>query len=101
MSSPELAAKFVKRSSESAALFHHFPGAIYEFRDRIWRVKQIQGNTPVEIYTSDAFQKPLTELKQQGVTAQNCTTLQQGTSEVFPQTWFCANNQCNRLSLGE
>ncbi len=101
MAFSQLLSKFEKRSSESAALFHHFPGAIYEFRDRIWRVTQLQGSTPVEIYSSDAFQKLLVALKQQGISIQSCTTPQQGASQVFPQTWFCSNPGCNRLVLGD
>lgn len=93
--------KFVKRSSEYAALFHYFPGALYEFREKIWRVRQIQGSTPSTIYLNDSFRRLVDNLKSQGILVQSCTTPKQGTSEVFPQTWVCSNPRCNRFESGE
>jgi hypothetical protein len=99
MSSPFLE-KFIKKSSEYGALFHLFPGAVYEFRDKIWRVKQIQGSPPISIYISNAFQRLLSELKNEGIVPTTATVPKTGTSEVFPQSWYCSNPACNRFEAG-
>jgi hypothetical protein len=99
--SSQLAQRFIKRSSETAALFHHFPGAIYEFRDRIWRVKQLQGNVPRNVFMSDAFRRLLDTLQSQNIQVQTCTTPKQGMAEIFPMSWYCANPSCNKFITGE
>lgn len=100
MSTP-LAQRFIKKSSETASLFHYFPGAIYEFRDRIWRVKQMQGNVPMTVWSSDAFRRLTDALQQQNIQVQTCTTPKQGTAEVFPMSWYCSNPSCNKFISGE
>jgi rubrerythrin len=96
----QIAQRFVKRSSETAALFHHHPHAIYEFRDKIWRVTQMQGNVPANIFMSDAFRRLLVALQTQGIQVQTCTTPKQGVSEVFPMSWYCSNPSCNKFISG-
>lgn len=98
--SSALLEKFIKRSSEYGALFHLFPGAVYEFRDKIWRVTQMQGSPPISIYMSNAFQRLLAELKTEGIVPTTATVPKTGTSEVFPQTWYCSNPVCNRFEVG-
>lgn len=93
--------KFIKRSNETSALFHHFPGAIYEFRDRVWRVKEMHGNIPGHIHLgSDAFRELLKKLESKGIRVQNYSGLRTGTSEVYPMTWYCDNSSCNRFVSG-
>src|SRR2546426_6859150 len=97
----QIANRFIKRSSETAALFHYFPGAVYEFRDRIWRVRQMQGNVPANIFLSDAFRRLLNTLQAQNIQVQTCTTPKHGVSEVFPMSWYCSNPMCNKFLSGE
>ena len=93
--------KFIKRSNESSALFHYFPGAIYEFRDRVWRVKEMHGNIPGHIHLgSDAFRELLKQLEEKGIRVQNYSGLRTGISEVYPMTWYCDNRSCNRFVTG-
>lgn len=98
--SSALLEKFVKRSSEYGALFHLFPGALYEYRDKIWRVNQITGNTPVNIYQGDAFQRLLNQLNKENIQVQSCTVPKNGTSEVFPPSWYCDKPDCNHFETG-
>jgi hypothetical protein len=93
--------KFIKRSNESSALFHHFPGAIYEFRDRVWRIKEMHGNVPSHINLgSDAFKQLLNSLERKGIHVKNYSGLRTGISEVYPMTWYCDNRSCHRFVSG-
>jgi len=90
--------EFVKVSTPIGALFHMFPGAIYEHRDRIWRVKDMRGTVEVDDMLSPAFKQLQLSLKAKGYKLQAVTLPQRGISELFPKTWFCGS--CGHFESG-
>jgi len=90
---------FIKRSSEWGALFHYFPQAVYEFRDHIWRVRELQGDVPRNLFNSDAFQRLQDELSRLNVNFRSISSPKRGSSEIFPMSWVCSS--CGLFKDGE
>ncbi|MFC1803607.1 hypothetical protein ACFL0D_06540 [Thermoproteota archaeon] len=92
---------FTRKSSQLSSLFRYYPGAVYEFQDRVWRVKSLTGNAPASLFRgSSSINRLFDALEEKGLTPENLVVPITGKSELWPKTWVCSNPSCRRFEVG-